>query len=459
MKLERFKEKNNKMIGVILFTIICILLIGSVILYKTFASFEVNHNFNIINGTIEDTGNIYFAFYVNDGNEDRIQTEMPQKGSGYVFNSKKSFCGVNGVNDPSIKLWFDRDSWSVITEGLTTARTKCYLYFDKGESLIDKIENLNTVEEGDGLYRVNHENADITYTDDETKQEMLKKEELRYAGKSPDNYVWFNHELWRIIGLVNTTEDQRIKIIRNESIGKYSWDSSENEINNGAGINEWSQADGKSLLNMYYYNSFDNQSCITNSYNMSVPCAFLKNGLKYVHSFIDYIEWNLGSNGENITWGTITTTQAYNFERSNSTGDWCKSRNTNETWYCNDKVSRNITWQGNVALMYPSDYGYATSGESSSNREQCLTSNLFEWSSTCYNHNWLNKNVDSWTLTPAGIDSMAELAFRIDSTGIFTTVSSHLSFYSAFFPTLYLKTDMLVSSNSNGSIDFPYIIG
>ncbi len=64
MKLKSFKKKDKKKIGIILFTITCILLITGVVLFRTFAIFEVNSNFNVINGTIEDPGDIYFAFYV-----------------------------------------------------------------------------------------------------------------------------------------------------------------------------------------------------------------------------------------------------------------------------------------------------------------------------------------------------------------------------------------------------------
>ena len=94
-----------------------------------------------------------------------------------------------------------------------------------------------------------------------------------------------------------------------------------------------------------------------------------------------------------------------------------------------------------------------------SNREQCLNANLFEWTSSCYNHNWLNKKVYFWTLTPAGMNNMSELAYRIESVGKFTTNSSHVARKSDIFPTFYLKSDILVSTNSNGSIDSPYIIG
>ncbi len=127
MKLERFKKRNNKVIGVLLFTIICILLIGSVILYKTFASFEVNHHFNIINGEIENSGDIYFAFYVDN----TIQKEMPHKEEGYMLDDKQSFCGINGDRDPSIIPSLDRDTWSIVVTGMTSSRTKCNLYFKK----------------------------------------------------------------------------------------------------------------------------------------------------------------------------------------------------------------------------------------------------------------------------------------------------------------------------------------
>ena len=50
-------------------------------------------------------------------------------------------------------------------------------------------------------------------------------ENMRYVGASPKNYVTFNNELWRIIGIFNvsngTTTEPRIKLIGNESIGNY----------------------------------------------------------------------------------------------------------------------------------------------------------------------------------------------------------------------------------------------
>ncbi len=127
MKLKSFKEKNNKKIGVILFTITCVLLISGVILYRTFAIFETNDKYDVMNGSVEDPGDIYFAFY-KDG---VIQKEMPKKDEGYWLDEEKSYCGVLGKKDETMKLALDRDTWSIVVTGMKTSRTKCNLYFIK----------------------------------------------------------------------------------------------------------------------------------------------------------------------------------------------------------------------------------------------------------------------------------------------------------------------------------------
>ena len=68
-----------------------------------------------------------------------------------------------------------------------------------------------------------------------------------YKGSSPDNYIYFNNELWRIISFEN---DGRIKIIRNESIGDMPFD----EVSN-----DWDNSSLKNYLNSDYYQSIDDK--------------------------------------------------------------------------------------------------------------------------------------------------------------------------------------------------------
>ena len=123
MKLERFKEKNKKRTGIFVFTIVCILLVSGVILYRTFAIFEVKTNQNIIKGTVEDPGNIYFAFYVDN----KIQKDMPDRNGGFVLDEEASYCGVNGNKIDTVKVSLTED-WKIVVSGVTTSRTKCNLF-------------------------------------------------------------------------------------------------------------------------------------------------------------------------------------------------------------------------------------------------------------------------------------------------------------------------------------------
>ncbi len=120
MKLKRFKERDNKRKGIIVFTIACILLVSGVILYRTFAIFEVKTNQNVMNGQVQGIGDVSFNFYMDN----KLTKQVPNKDTGYVFDSSKSYC-----EDGTIVLWND-STWS-LELGAIKARTKCHLYFNQ----------------------------------------------------------------------------------------------------------------------------------------------------------------------------------------------------------------------------------------------------------------------------------------------------------------------------------------
>ena len=109
--------------------------------------------------------------------------------------------------------------------------------------------------------------------------------DYRYYGANPNNYITFNGELLRIIGAFNNVDDGtgkkeiRLKIIRNESIGNYSYDSSASTVNSGYGVNDWSKADLNTELNSLYYNS-SSGTCYSGASNTSTTCDFTNTGLK-----------------------------------------------------------------------------------------------------------------------------------------------------------------------------------
>ena len=206
---------------------------------------------------------------------------------------------------------------------------------------------------------------------------------LRYIGADPDNYVSFNNELWRIIGVMNNIEDGtgnkeiRLKIIRNESIGTYSWD------NKGEyGENDWSNSAIQQVLNSGAYWNRTNGECPYGQNGATTPCDFSESGLtEEAKSMISDAVWKLGGSS---TYDDVTASMFYERERGTDVYS-----------------GRPTEWIGQIGLMYPSDYGYATGG-GNVGRESCLNVELYEWhhNEQCYNDDWLYNELYQRTLMP-----------------------------------------------------------
>ena len=257
---------------------------------------------------------------------------------------------------------------------------------------------------------------------------------VRYIGAEPNNYVSVDGDIWRIIGVMKDKDDgtgnksDRVKLIRSESIGYYSWDTSESSVNGGRGVNEWSQAKLMKLLNpgyesesvggSLYWNS-GSGTCYNGQNNRTGSCNFASTGIKdKLKTLISDAVWNTGSNdGKTYTYSNITTSKFYELERSSNTGKIC----SNDT-SCNDTIERTTTWTGKVGLMSPSDYGYATGGGSTTDRATCLNTSLGGWDSSsvsdCKNNDWLYISANhQWTLSSVASSSSADTMFRVCNSG------------------------------------------
>ena len=78
MKFEKFKQKSFSKIGIILFTVVCVLILAGVFFYTSFATFHTKAEFTIMHGTVQDLEDVYFAYYVDD----ELTSEMPLQNSG-----------------------------------------------------------------------------------------------------------------------------------------------------------------------------------------------------------------------------------------------------------------------------------------------------------------------------------------------------------------------------------------
>ena len=434
MKLERFKEKNRKRTFIILFTVGCVFLLAGVFLYTSFAVFTEEKQFNVINGKYLDPGDLYFAVYVNG----EITNTIPSKDSGYTLDTAQSSC-TNGA-----EITWDNDSWSALVNlsnysAGNMSRTKCTMYF-KEMSFIDSI--LACTDTAANCIKDNASLSSEIATDDPDNN-------ARYIGADPNNYVRFNNELWRIIGAFNNIDsgsgikETRLKIIRDEPIGSYSWDnkaSGTGSSTSSEGSNDWSDSALQIVLNSgAYYNRTSGQ-CPYGSKGATVACDFSNTGLtSEAKTMISNAVWNLGGSS---TFDDVTASTFYERERGT-------------TVY----TGRPTEWTGQIGLMYPSDYGYATSGGNTTDRETCLSIDLYHWWSSsgdsypdCSMNDWLYDTNYHWTLAHYSSDSFR--VFGVYSSGRVHIGYSHDISFSAS-PTVYLISNIKII-DGEGSRDNPF---
>ena len=285
---------------------------------------------------------------------------------------------------------------------------------------------------------------------------------IRYVGASPKNYINFNNETWRIVGVFNniTTIDEQgkekteslVKIVRNDSLGDYLWDSSGSTINSGWGVNEWSQADLMYELNCdgsgskaycrdditegYLSNLTTGTTKWYNNYNNSKngPYDYSKNIRSLSIDKVAKVRWNLGG----VSWGK-SAIDSYNAERG-----------TTHINNPSDGVTRTNTWDGKIALMYPSDYGYASTNEACRDSMSSKTNNIYN----CKNENWLFNSALQWTLSPNS--GNAYYVFYVYSGGL---VYRDYAFHSyGVRPVLFLKSDVVIAGGTGESIENAYTL-
>jgi hypothetical protein len=245
---------------------------------------------------------------------------------------------------------------------------------------------------------------------------------LRYIGADPNNYLCFDKNCtngkWRVIGVMNNIETKErgtqslVKIIKATSIGVTTWDT-----NN---VNDWTTSSLRENLNSGDW--------------------WTKNLADY-DNLLETVTWNLGGTATNA----LVASSFYNVERGT-------------TVYSDHEK----TWSGKVGLMYPSDYGYATSGGTTTDRAACLATTLGSWSSTepdvsdCKNNDYLYLKSTEWTLTPNS--NYSHTVFSVYPTGyVYYGYNRVANNYEAR-PVGYLRSITVILSG-NGTKENPWIVG
>ena len=291
---------------------------------------------------------------------------------------------------------------------------------------------------------------------------------IRYAGanNAVKNYVEFGNigELWRIIGIFEVEKasggtEELVKIVREDSIGHIAWDVSDENINYGYGINQWGQsgeylgADLMQLLNGKYLNKQNAENtCFDWDTEEMGTCNFSSTGMNSTYkSMIETVIWNTGAwDGVDTTIAdfnnmNLNTVNLYNAERG-TLGKTCTEEDSGSA--CSDEVERSATWEGLVALPYPTDYGYASS-ETGCNTNMWTGLDGNAGTTACKNNNWMHYGTSSqnmsevtWFLSP--------FAFPGGAFGVSIVYGGGMA-YSIYAndplrvrPTLYLKSNIQI---------------
>ena len=380
---------------------------------------------------------------------------------GYELNTEKSGCENGGT------ISYNETTKKIIVK--TNISDKCYAYFDvlppdvtlaitNRPTTYGKLGSISCTN-SNATYNQKYNRVEISsfngkysscnlnYTDSTSKVNLatyitglagttqgtgkvVNEKGYRYEGKNPNNYIWFNNEYWRIIGVFDSTSHgvsgkNLVKIIRADVLDGLVWDKSD--------TNNWNTSSLKSLLNGAYYKAEDGTSsgyCYGYNTIATANCDYTKKGIQSGYrSMIAKVTWHLG--GYSST--SATTSAFYGYERGTTV---YSGRPTSTTGY--------------IGLMYPSDYGYSVLSSSCTR-----TTNLGSYNSAkCAGQSWLYGKGYEWTLTPISSDS--NKVFYLYSYGYVRNNPAYEGYGSR--PVLYLDASVY-KIDGDGSLNNPYIVG
>ena len=372
------------------------------------------------------------SHYFNNGQS--VWLASPRSFSNYIAR-------VWGVSSSGWNGNFVSDSGGV----RPSVSLKPNTYFSSGDgSFTNPFVIGDTVEEPRG------KSFDTVFAANNT--DIFSENGLRYEGADPNNYICLDNKtsgacsnnslLFRIIGLFDedTSSDgtnssgtkKLLKVIDTNNYGGTS-----GKYWNSAGTNNWSTASLKTELNGTYLTTLLGTSNVNSKLSSGIANA----------------KWHLGGTND-ANYNTLTAEGVYNEERNTSA---IYSDNPSSIY-------------AKIGLMYPSDYGYATMGGTTTNRAECRSQALWNWSDSSYNdcpnNNWLYTsqsnfvNDGEWLLSP--VFSCSNRAAILFLTG-FVHMRGRYDVDGKMFgirPTFYLDSSVLkIEGTGDGTKDNAYRIG
>ena len=341
MKLHKFRVRNNKKFAFIFIGVVFLFLLGGIYLYSSFAVFNEEKHFNVINGEIADPGDIYFAYYV-DG---EITRSMPKQNTGYKLDTEKSEC-TNGV----VPGW-DYANWKFTADytgynATDYTRTRCNLYFVK-ETTVNTVLGTLTVNTFtpdysksacDSTTCESHEKGIFAVEDDNGTS-------YYYRGSVENNYVKFAGYYWRIIRI---NGNGSIRMIYDGTVAHDNGEASEDRE---YGTSQFNPNYNNNMYVGYMYTSGNAHGLGTSSTIKTANDNFYTSKLASYASYIDTSSGFCGdrstlNNQSGVGTGTVSTYYKGYLRVSTNTPS-LKCENSSDYYTVSSASS------GNKALTYP----------------------------------------------------------------------------------------------------------
>ena len=347
-------------------------------------------------------------------------------------------------------IWLDKEETSSDTMNQSFSLSlggSCYNEMPITATTLASKANPSTLMYSDAT---NSQKAEMwTFSHDATEQTEATTD-YRYIGSRPNNYITYNDEVWRIIGVF----DGRIKIIRNESLGSMPWDYKKSGVGSSTtdrGSNDWTDSQLMYMLNPTSY---------------TLKTGYTSDGT-YIYDGSGNIIYQLGCKPASIASGATSYSCTTNTWALNSTalsqigevtyylgGISDSSLQSAQTYYVSERGTtvysgRPTSWTGLVGLMYRSDYAYTFANG--------VNDECYLGSSSCYDQSsditWLyRKNNDKITISPY-YSSNNIIYIDFSGTG-YTTQGVNLSSFK--YPVVYLRSD--IKLDGTGTSSDPYVI-
>ena len=302
---------------------------------------------------------------------------------------------------------------------------------------------------GDAVEEPSGNSFDTVFAANNT--DIFNENGLRYEGADPKNYICLDNKtsgacsssslLFRIIGLFDeeyssdgtssSGTKKLLKVIDTNNYGGTSgiyW--------NSGGTNNWSNASLKTELNGTYLTTLLGTSNVNSKLSSGIANA----------------KWHLGGASKS------------NYQTLTAEGIYTEERNTSAIYSGNPS-----SIYAKVGLMYPSDYGYATVGGTTTNKSSCRSKELINWNEAsyidCKNNDWLftsqNNFVNGreWLLSPCSSVS-SNAAFLGPSGYVDFSIYYVSNSQFAVRPTFYLDSSVLkIVGTGDGTKDNAYRVG